>query len=210
MKYKNRVKVTGIAMTEPEFVFRKNGEDVYKFWIRAQRASGANDILPVQITGSVLQGQKIREGEKYTVWGSYQSSDKFRMNGKRMLMLYINAKNLEVTDSADSNRVTLKGAVCKKPIFRIIKNKDISDPRVPREIAEVMLSVNRKSGAKDYIPVICWYETARMIRDSVDVGTFLDIQGRIQSRLYVKVLPDGTKEERVAYEVSADAVVIAD
>ena len=70
-----------------------------------------------------------------------------------------------------------------------------------REIADLMLAVNRSYGRSDYLPCICWGLTAReaALRE---VGAKLALRGRIQSRRYLKQTENGT-EERTAFEVSA-------
>ena len=59
----------------------------------------------------------------------------------------------------------------------------------------------RRYGRADYLPVIAWGQLA--VRTSLlEVGGALALEGRVQSRVYHKPLPDGSTEERVAFEVS--------
>ena len=87
----------------------------------------------------------------------------------------------------------MTGAICKPPAFRTTP--------FGREIADLMLAVNRAFGKSDYIPCIAWGRTARYAAQ-LSVGDKLKVQGRFQSRDYQKQLPDGTVMNRVAYEVS--------
>ena len=40
----------------------------------------------------------------------------------------------------------------------------------------------------------------------LEVGTYIEINGRIQSRGYIKKYEDGTEEQRTAYEVSVSKI----
>ena len=90
------------------------------------------------------------------------------------------------------NHIILAGSLCKAPIFR----------RTPlgRSICDLMLAVPRRYGRADYLPVIAWGQLAVQV-SALPVGTFVALEGRVQSRTYHKVTETGT-EERVAYEVS--------
>ena len=70
-----------------------------------------------------------------------------------------------------------------------------------REIADVLLAVNRPYGKSDYIPCICWGRNARYA-GSFEVGAHCAVWGRIQSREYMKKLSEDQLEKRIAYEVS--------
>ena len=71
----------------------------------------------------------------------------------------------------------------------------------------MLVSVNRGYGKSDYIPCIFWGRNARYVSE-LPVGTSLELEGRVQSREYVKKLDDGTTETRIAYEVSVSKVEI--
>ena len=90
------------------------------------------------------------------------------------------------------NHIILAGSLCKAPIFR----------RTPlgRSICDLMLAVPRRYGRADYLPVIAWGQLAVQV-SALQVGAFVALEGRVQSRTYHKVTAGGT-EERVAYEVS--------
>ena len=96
------------------------------------------------------------------------------------------------TAGEDVNIIELKGAICKPPVLR----------RTPlgRCICDMMLAVNRRYGRADYLPCIAWGQVA-MVTGQLPVGSTLALEGRVQSRVYTKVL-DGVPQERTAYEVS--------
>ena len=104
----------------------------------------------------------------------------------------INEEELEETRRT-SNEVTLVGYICKTPIYR--------QTPFGREIADVLLAVNRAYNKSDYIPSIAWGRNARFCQN-LPTGTEVKIIGRVQSRNYEKKLEDGSVEPRVAYEVS--------
>ena len=70
-----------------------------------------------------------------------------------------------------------------------------------RDICDLILAVNRHYGRSDYLPCICWGLKARQAAQW-EVGTRLALEGRLQSRRYLK-LTDTGHEERTAFEVSA-------
>ena len=70
-----------------------------------------------------------------------------------------------------------------------------------REIADVLLAVNRPYGKSDYIPCICWGRNARFA-DGFQVGDHIQLWGRIQSREYQKRIGEEEFETRTAYEIS--------
>ena len=92
-----------------------------------------------------------------------------------------------------TNEVVLIGYICKKPIYR--------QTPFGREIADILLAVNRAYNKSDYIPTIAWGRNARFCQN-LEVGAQVKIVGRVQSRQYEKKYEDGTSEMKVAYEVS--------
>ena len=99
----------------------------------------------------------------------------------------------EELDGAKTNSIFLDGYICKLPVYR--------KTPLGREIADLLLAVNRPYGKSDYIPCICWGRNARFA-STFEVGEHVQIFGRIQSRNYVKKLTETETEERTAYEVS--------
>ena len=118
---------------------------------------------------------------------------------KRKLILSVFAKDIKKVTDEDltTNEVTLIGYVCKKPIYR----------KTPfgREIADILLAVNRVYGKSDYLPCIAWGRNAKFAENNLEVGDKAIIVGRFQSREYVK--KNGEKEEKkVAYEISLSSI----
>ena len=96
-----------------------------------------------------------------------------------------------------TNEVVLIGYICKKPIYR--------QTPFGREIADILLAVNRAYNKSDYIPTIAWGRNARFAA-RFEVGVHVQIWGRIQSREYVKRLNEDEVEKRTAYEVSVSKI----
>ena len=116
---------------------------------------------------------------------------------KNRLVLSVFAREIEFIeeepDGAKTNHILLEGYMCKKPVYR--------KTPLGREIADLLLAVNRPYGKSDYIPCICWGRNARYA-SGFEVGEHVRILGRIQSREYVKKLSETETETRTAYEVS--------
>ena len=119
------------------------------------------------------------------------------MMRKNKLVLSVFARELEFVDempeSSKTNQIYLDGYICKDPIYR--------KTPLGREIADLLLAVNRPYGKSDYIPCICWGRNARFA-NTFKVGTRCELWGRIQSREYMKKISEEESEKRIAYEVS--------
>ena len=87
----------------------------------------------------------------------------------------------------------LNGFICKPPVYR--------KTPLGREIADILLAVNRPYGKSDYIPCICWGRNARFA-ESFQGGGHIELWGRIQSREYQKKVGEEEFEKRMAYEIS--------
>ena len=89
--------------------------------------------------------------------------------------------------------------LCVSGELRSFNNRFGPGPRL--DICDLMLAVNRRCARSDYLPCICWGRTAREAA-FWEVGERLRLQGRFQSRDYIKLTDDGPVE-KTAYEVSA-------
>lgn len=92
----------------------------------------------------------------------------------------------EIEESAKTNQIFLDGYICKPPIYR--------KTPLGREIADLLLAVNRPYGKSDYIPCICWGRNARYA-NSFAVGERCSVWGRIQSREYMKKIDEDQVEK---------------
>lgn len=136
-------------------------------------------------------------GEKVIIEGQYRSRN-VHENAKSRLELHLFAKNICTAEieTADRNEIILNGYICKPPVYRTTP--------LGREICDVLLAVNRAYRKSDYIPCVVWGRNAEFV-SGLEVGTQLKLEGRIQSREYIKKLENG-EERRIAYEVSVTTV----
>ena len=107
----------------------------------------------------------------------------------------------EELDGAKTNQIFLDGYICKQPVYR--------KTPLGREIAALLLAVNRPYGRSDYIPCICWGRNARFA-SAFEVGEHVQVMGRIQSREYMKKITETESQKRVAYEVSVSKLECMD
>lgn len=191
----NRVRLCGTMAGAPRYSHSAGGQDFYCFPLEVQRLSGSFDTLNIVLRPGQLEAVEVEEKARLRVEGELRSFNNRRGEGAR-LVLTVLARELALTDEPDDNRVSLTGTLCKAPNVRVTP--------LGRDICDLLLAVNRRGGRSDYLPCICWGSSAR---DAAlwTVGTMVHLEGRFQSREYLKLREDGL-QRRVAYEVSAAEV----
>ena len=207
----NYLTLVGKVTGEKKFSHEIYGEKFYSFNLSIPRLSGNADIIPITISERLITDEMLEEGKKLLIKGQFRSYNSYE-NEKNKLILTVFAKDVEelkeveeqeesdiVRKDETTNEVVLIGFVCKKPIYR--------QTPFGREIADLLLAVNRAYNKSDYIPTIAWGRNARFCQN-LEVGTQVKVVGRIQSRMYEKKHEDGTVENRVAYEVSVGSLEI--
>lgn len=206
----NHIILVGKVTSDKVFSHEVYGERFYIFKMEIPRLSGTSDIIPITVSERLLT-QDLNIGEKIVVKGQFRSYNTY-VDNKNRLILTVFAKDIiresDFTDEQEewekqniSNEVVLNGYICKTPIYRQTPFK--------REIADLLLAVNRAYNKSDYIPCIAWGRNARYCQN-MEVGTCVKIVGRVQSRIYEKKHEDGSVEERIAYEVSIGSMEIVD
>ena len=192
MNENNYVRITGYV---DKFIYNHTAYDgrFYSSFVHSQRRSGTVDDIPV-IASEYLVKKDDLDGKYVEIDGEFRSMN-MEVEGKSKLILQIFAKNIRTTQEKadDENKIVLNGFVVKKPVYRITPSG--------REITNMLIAVNRPRWRSDYIPCVCWGRSAKWAED-LTVGTAISIEGRIQSRTYVKKLSDEEREVRTAYEVS--------
>ncbi|MGYP000699128161 len=204
----NHIILVGKVTSEKRFSHEIYGEKFYIFDLSVPRLSGNADIIPITISERLMVNGDLPINTKITVEGQFRSYNSYG-EGKNKLVLTVFAKNVTLLDDQESevearkdfisNEVTLIGYICKKPVYR--------QTPFGREIADILLAVNRAYSKSDYIPCIAWGRTARFC-ENMEVGTEVKIVGRVQSRQYEKKHEDGTIENKVAYEVSVGSLEV--
>ena len=196
----NRVTVGGKVVGGLTYSHEVHGERFYLFNILLRRLSGTYDVIPVMVSERIMDMKKDYTDCNILVSGQFRSYNKHDSD-KNRLLLSVFAREISFTDEIieenNLNDISLNGYICKAPIYR--------ETPLGREIADIMLAVNRPYGKSDYIPCICWGRNARFA-GRFEVGTHVRISGRIQSREYQKRLEDGDIETRTTYEVSVSKV----
>lgn len=188
----NRAYVAGTVITVPEFSHEVLGEKFYDVTLSVRRLSDRHDEIPVTVSDRLMQDMPLAPGDTVGVSGQLRSYNK-QTEGRSKLVLRIFARELDDGESDTPNRIELEGFICKPAVYRTTPFK--------REICDMLLAVNRAYNKSDYIPAIAWGRNARYAGEFA-VGDKVAVTGRIQSRVYQKTLPDGSVEDRVAYEVS--------
>ncbi len=196
----NQVTIIGQVMTEFRYSHEVFGEGFYIVELSVRRLSDSCDIIPLMISERLIDVTQDYRGKIMHATGQFRSYNRHDEK-KNRLVLSIFVREYEFIEEevggVKSNQIFLDGFVCKEPVYR--------KTPLGREIADLLIAVNRSYGKSDYIPCICWGRNARYVA-SFEVGTRLQIQGRIQSREYVKRLSEEEVEKRIAYEVSVSKV----
>jgi len=192
----NQVTIMGEIVSRFTFSHEIFGEGFYMVDLKVNRLSESADIIPLMVSERLIDVTEDYQGYYISVSGQFRSYNRHEER-KNRLVLSVFAREIEfveeVEESAKSNMIYLDGYICKAPIYR--------KTPLGREIADLLLAVNRPYGKSDYIPCICWGRNARFA-SGFQVGERCEIWGRIQSREYMKKLDEDTLEKRVAYEVS--------
>lgn len=197
----NKVYLTGEIVSEATFSHEVYGEGFYELYVKVMRLSGQADILPVTISERLIQGNDLKPGSMICALGQFRSYNKLE-NGKSRLMLTVFVRELIAPEQGrNPNSIVLSGYICKPPVYRTTPFN--------REIADLLLAVNRAYNKSDYIPCIAWGRNARFVQ-SLKVGDRIALSGRIQSREYQKRLSETDVVTMTAYEVSVSKLAAFD
>lgn len=192
----NQVTIMGKVATEFSFSHEVFGEGFYMVEVEVKRLSNSEDRIPLMISERLIDVTQDYTGEYIMVHGQFRSYNRHEEQ-KNRLVLSVFVREIsfmeEEPDGTKTNSIWLDGYICKEPIYR--------KTPLGREIADLLLAVNRPYGKSDYIPCICWGRNARYA-SGFEVGEHVQLLGRIQSREYVKRISDTETEKRIAYEVS--------
>ena len=200
----NQVTIMGEIVSTFTFSHEVFGEGFYMVDVSVRRLSNSVDTIPVMISERLIDVEQDYRGEFLMVSGQFRSYNRHDEQ-KNRLVLSVFAREVsfieEELDGAKTNNILLDGYICKLPIYR--------KTPLGREIADLLLAVNRPYGKSDYIPCICWGRNARFA-SAFEVGEHVQVLGRIQSREYVKKLSETETEKRTAYEVSVSKLECLD
>jgi len=196
----NYILLVGQVTSEKTFSHEIYGESFYNFNLEIPRLSGISDIIPITISERLIANFDLSIGKKVVIEGQFRSYNTYEDSRSRLVLTVFVKEIREKGEDEDikvPNEVQLVGHICRKPIYR----------KTPfgREIADILVAVNRAYNKSDYIPCITWGRNARFCED-MPIGTEVKLVGRVQSRPYEKKHEDGTVESRTAYEVSISSL----
>ncbi|HBR08849.1 MAG TPA: single-stranded DNA-binding protein [Clostridiales bacterium] len=188
---RNFAELRGVLAGAPVFSHESRGEKFFTFPIETRRLSGTTDRLNIVARASLLSSAELCEASRIHVTGELRSFNNKRGDGAK-LVVTVFAREIYFDDGDDLNLVELSGTLCKPPNLRTTP--------MGRDICDLMLAVGRRCGRSDYLPCICWGIRAHEA-GLWQVGDKVALQGRMQSRRYIKLI-DGAAIEKTAFEVS--------
>lgn len=196
----NQVTIMGEIVSGFSYSHQVYGEGFYMMDVKCKRLSESFDTIPVMVSERLLDVSVDYTGELVCVDGQFRSYNHHEERRNR-LMLSVFAREIgfleELEEGTKANQIILDGYLCKDPIYR--------KTPLGREIADLLIAINRPYGNSDYIPCIAWGRNARYA-SRFSVGNHCTVQGRIQSREYIKKLDEEKTEKRIAFEVSISRI----
>lgn len=196
----NQVTIMGEIVSDFSYSHEVYGEGFYTVEVSVNRLSNFVDYIPVMVSERLINVQESARGQYVYITGQFRSFNRHEEH-KNRLVLSVFAREFTLMEQMEEenavNQIFLDGFICKESVYR--------KTPLGREIADLLVAVNRSYGKSDYIPCICWGRNARFAA-GFEVGAHVQIWGRIQSRAYVKKLSETQVEQRVAYEVSVSKI----
>lgn len=194
----NEARLVGRVSKNLEYSHEVHGESFYKMGVKSERISDASDEIIVTVSERLITDIELEVGTAVEIFGQFRSYNNYSGEGSR-LILTLFAREIEISEKECENEIFLNGYICKPAIFRTTP--------FGREIADILLAVNRAYGKSDYIPCIAWGRNAKFA-ENLPVGTNIKVWGRMQSRNYQKKIDEETVIEKTAYEVSISKLEI--
>ncbi|MDE5942963.1 MAG: single-stranded DNA-binding protein [Clostridia bacterium] len=196
----NKVYIYGEIVSEAVFSHEVYGEGFYEFYVKVMRLSGQADVLPVTVSERIMtEGMTV--GNTICALGQFRSYNKLEGGKSRLMLTVFIRELLDTQPGKNPNSIILSGYICKPPVYRTTPFN--------REIADLLIAVNRSYNKSDYIPAIAWGRNARFVRN-LSVGDRVALSGRIQSREYQKKQPDESFVTMTAFEVSISKLAAFD
>lgn len=194
----NDVNVSGEVTSQFRFNHESYGEKFFSSYLNIRRKSGIFDIVPIMVSERLLDMKQDYEGKYIHISGQFRSYNWESETGNHLLVFVFAQEATLIEEKNEINEIFLEGYICKPTIYR--------KTPLGREVADLLLAVNRPYGKSDYIPCICWGRNARY-SSNIKIGNKIRITGRIQSREYIKRMED---EKRIAFEVSISQMEVAE
>ena len=196
----NQVTIVGTVDSEFTYSHEVFGEGFYMLEVVVSRLSHMEDRIPLMVSERLVDVKESCMGKIVEVHGQFRSYNKHE-EGRNRLILSVFVREFSFVGEEGTltrpNSIYLDGYICKPPVYRMTP--------LGREIADLLMAVNRPYGKSDSLPCICWGRNARFA-GKFEVGTHIHLWGRIQSRTYQKRLEDDVVEKRTAYEISVNKI----
>ena len=156
----NQVTIMGEIVSTFTFSHEVFGEGFYMVDVSVRRLSNSADTIPVMISERLIDVEQDYRGEFLMVSGQFRSYNRHDEQ-KNRLVLSVFAREVsfieEELDGAKTNNILLDGYICKLPIYR--------KTPLGREIADLLLAVNRPYGKSDYIPLNFFFPSCGSVRN---------------------------------------------
>lgn len=173
-------------------------QNTYSAFVNVARMSGKVDTLKIEMPVEAIERKNnasiqktFKKGEKVLIIGRIRT---YNRGGHVEVVVYAEyIANGENTNPIETNEVLLIGNICKKTIHR--------KTPLGKDITNLFVAVNQTTTESNYIPCIAWSKTA-LLADKLQIGDKIILEGRMQSREYLKLHEDGSTESKTAYEVS--------
>lgn len=140
----NQVTIMGEVVSEFTFSHEVFGEGFYMVEVLVRRLSNSDDRIPLMVSERLIDVTQDYRGEYIMVNGQFRSYNRHEEDRNR-LVLSVFAREIsfveEELDGAKTNNILLDGYICKAPVYR--------KTPLGREIADLLLAVNRPYGKSD-------------------------------------------------------------
>ncbi len=170
----NKAGIVGTIDKPFQFSHELCGEKIFETVIKVPRLNQISDYIPVKASEEMLSFN-LCDGQSVKVVGEFCSwSEQGRLNS------YLQAEHITQCNSLPkkfNNMIYLAGRICKEPKYKKSFKKR-------RDITELLIAVNGKDG-ENYIPCIAW-DTNAVFASFMEVGDYIQIWGRMQSREFYK------------------------
>lgn len=197
----NKVSIVGEIVSDFVYSHEVFGEGFYLIDVSVNRLSNMADVIPLMVSERLIDVTKDYKGMIIEAAGQFRSYNRHEgMKNRLVLSIFVRELQFldeEVKDQSKTNYIELDGFICKPPVYR--------KTPLGREIADILIAVNRPYGKSDYIPCIAWGRNARFA-SQFEVGGHIKVWGRVQSREYTKKISEEESEKRIAYEVSVSKI----
>ena len=105
----------------------------------------------------------------------------------------------KVENEQDMNVIEMTGYICKPTIYR--------KTPLGRRICDFLVAIPRTTKKSSYVPCLVWGRNADFAQH-LNIGEKVLLQGRIQSREYVKKISDEELVTKIAREVSCSVIKV--